>query len=657
MTSHRPGPRRRPALPLLLLLVGLLFGSAAAAAAQNGGEIAIRSISLSEDGQTVVAISVPPGLDVTDVEGALTVVENGRAIDTFAVERLTVEPDRITSAVALLIDTSGSTDGEAIANAKDAASDFVQRVTSVGIPVTLVEFNDTAQVLVESSTSVATLQGAIDGLVAAGDTALFDALQLAATRLSEDPEVQRREIVLFTDGADDGSVATLEAATLAAELAGATVTAVSLETSASDPQALAAIADATNGSVLDVTAADQVGDALDDVAEAITSQLLVAYTSDNALDRELTVTVTLATGTTLATDARTVTNSRRIVLDQPPAPPVQSEPGRLVDGAAARWVGLAGGGLAAFLLVGAALLSPADERSARVLRRQLAPERRATRDAPEIGIKDRVAAVMDAVPKPTGYDDKLQRQLDQASWPLRSGEFLGLTVALAFAGFVLGLLMQEALQAGPGTNWTLPLVLPVLGAVVPRLILLQRRQKRASLFHDQLPDTLQMLAGSLRAGYGLMQGLENVSKEGQEPSASEFGRIMTETRLGIPLEQALTAMAERVDSEDFRWVTVAVSIQRKVGGNLAELLDTVASTLREREQVRRQVNVLSAEGKLSAVILIALPIVFALYLGATRPSYLTPLFSTLPGNIMLVGAGILMTIGVIWIRNVIQIDV
>jgi tight adherence protein B len=135
----------------------------------------------------------------------------------------------------------------------------------------------------------------------------------------------------------------------------------------------------------------------------------------------------------------------------------------------------------------------------------------------------------------------------------------------------------------------------------------------------QLPDTLQLLAGTLKAGYGVLQAIDTVVKEVEDPTSTEFQRALTEARLGLPLEDSLGDMAERIDSDDFRWVVVAMNIQRQVGGNLAELLETVAATLRGREQVRRQISALSAEGRLSAIILIALPFVILGFLLMTNP--------------------------------------
>ena len=150
-------------------------------------------------------------------------------------------------------------------------------------------------------------------------------------------------------------------------------------------------------------------------------------------------------------------------------------------------------------------------------------------------------------------------------------------------------------------------------------VLTVRADRRRARFSDQLGDTLQLLAGSLRAGYGLLQAIDAVAQEAEEPTRQEFRRLVIETRLGRDLTDALHSMADRVGGEDFEWVVQAIEIHREVGGDLAEVLDTVAGTIRERNQLHRQVKALSAEGRLSAYVLMAAARVLVLVLAAAQP--------------------------------------
>jgi tight adherence protein B len=184
-----------------------------------------------------------------------------------------------------------------------------------------------------------------------------------------------------------------------------------------------------------------------------------------------------------------------------------------------------------------------------------------------------------------------------------------------------------------------------------------KETRRRKKFSDSLPETLQLMAGSLSAGYSLPQACDSVVREGQDPVATEFNRALVETRLGVPIEDALETIADRMRSKDWAWVVMAIRVQREVGGNLAELLITVASTLRDRARIRRQIQTLSAEGRLSAWILGGLPIVFTLYLLVARPSYILTLTKEPLGWLMIAGGVIFMVIGGLWMKKIVDVEV
>ena len=181
--------------------------------------------------------------------------------------------------------------------------------------------------------------------------------------------------------------------------------------------------------------------------------------------------------------------------------------------------------------------------------------------------------------------------------------------------------------------------------------------RRRAAFSEQLPDMLQLIAGSLQSGFSLPQAVDAVVREGTQPSAGEFSRALAEARVGADLEDALNRVADRMNSTDLRWTVMAVRIQREVGGNLAEVLRTTVGTMRERAYLRRQVGALSAERRLSAYILIALPIVVGGWFFYSDPGYMRPLYTTLPGLVMFVGSGVLIVIGALWMRALIKIEV
>ena len=254
------------------------------------------------------------------------------------------------------------------------------------------------------------------------------------------------------------------------------------------------------------------------------------------------------------------------------------------------------------------------------------------------------------VTKRQGLSDVIDGRLEAASVPMRTPEWL-----IVHIGAAVGLSLLFLLISG-GTLIATALGL-VLGLTLPWGFLLVRQGRRERAFLAQLPDTLQMLAGSLQAGYSLPQALDTVVREGQPPMSVEFNRALVESRLGMPVEDALEGIGRRLASQDFSWVVMAVRIQRDVGGNLAELLVTVADTLRERERLRRQVNVLSAEGRLSGWILGGLPVVFFVYLAVANPTYLGPMWSTPLGIGMMILAVVLLSVGAFWLTRVIKVEV
>lgn len=230
----------------------------------------------------------------------------------------------------------------------------------------------------------------------------------------------------------------------------------------------------------------------------------------------------------------------------------------------------------------------------------------------------------------------------------------GFVVLVASGAAVLALL-GALLGLTSGTSILLALLFALLAPVIAKIVVSSRTSSRRAKFGEQIDDTVQMLAGGLRAGHGLNRSLAAAAAEAEAPTSEELARVVNETRLGRPLPEALHAIAERMRSTDFEWVAQAIAINQETGGNLAEVLDQVGKTIRERNQIRRHVRALSAEGRLSAIILVALPIGVFLFMMVTNPSYLTPFFTSIIGMIALVLAVILLIIGTIWVSFAVKV--
>ncbi len=245
---------------------------------------------------------------------------------------------------------------------------------------------------------------------------------------------------------------------------------------------------------------------------------------------------------------------------------------------------------------------------------------------------------------------KIAQRLEGSGSKWRPAEWLLFHVGIFLLISLVGLLIG-------GGSPVLGVVFMIFGAVGPWLYLGYRRKARKKKFERALPDTLQLMSGSLAAGLSLAQSVDTIVREGTEPMASEFRKVLVETRLGLSLETALQGVADRFQSEDFGWVVMAINIQRQVGGNLSELLNTVAATMREREYIRRQVAALAAEGKLSAMVLGGLPPAFMLYLLLANRGYVMVLFTTPMGIAMLVGGAMILSVGIFWMSRIVKVEV
>ena len=251
--------------------------------------------------------------------------------------------------------------------------------------------------------------------------------------------------------------------------------------------------------------------------------------------------------------------------------------------------------------------------------------------------------------KGTRWLDGVQRKLNRARLRWRAVEFLALQGAAGMGGGLVGLVLTG--------QWLLALAASVLGLLLPDLYVARRYQQRLRAFDGQLPDALTLMANALKSGYSFLQAADVVAREMPAPIADEFAWLVKETRVNIPLEDALANLLDRVPSPDLDLVVTAVLIQKQVGGNLAGVLERTAETIRERVRLQGQIRTLTAQGRLSGWIVGALPVALLVLLSAMNPAYLQPLLTT-PVGWVLLGAGVVMeAAGVLVIRALIRVDV
>jgi tight adherence protein B len=256
---------------------------------------------------------------------------------------------------------------------------------------------------------------------------------------------------------------------------------------------------------------------------------------------------------------------------------------------------------------------------------------------------------LDAFLRHTPGIPQLDDLLQQADARYSLGFYLLLTLFLVIMGWVGSNLLS--------TNPLLHYVAPILGGSVPYLYLLRRKSKRIRQFQAQLPEALDMLARALRAGHALSGGLKLAAEEFPAPLGQEFQQTVDEINFGVSVPQALTHMALRVDFPDLKFFVVSVILQRETGGNLAEIMETLANLIRERFKLHGKIRVLSAEGRLSAAILVGLPIVMFLFLQWRSPEYIGLLITEPAGRVMLAGAVALLLMGLVMLKKMVAIKV
>jgi tight adherence protein B len=563
----------------------------------------------------------------------------------------------------LAIDTSASMAGTRIAEAKKAALAYLAAVPA-NVRVGVLTFDSTVKVVVPPSLDHAAARTAVGGLKLTRDTALYDGVLGALTAAGPGGQgAAQRKILLLSDGKDTTRTQ-LADVVAAVKKSGAEVDVVSLQKGDEANQPLNAIASAGKGSMLTASDPAALTAAFSKEATALARQVLVTAQVPADFDKTSTnvdVTVPTTSQTFSATAYVPVQSATDIEARKAAnAAPQQVSGGSLALSPNVMYGAIGAIGLGLLGLVAALALGSNKPATNLTLNQQIqaygvmaVPGQSGPRRDGEASANPFAGGAKEVAERALANNQNLEARiahaLEGAGVNLKPAEWLLLHAAIAVGGGLLGLLL------GSGS---IPLgVLLIIAAIIgPFMYLKLKRSRRFKAFGTALPDTLQLMSGSLSAGLSLGQSIDTIVREGSEPIAGEFRRVVIESRLGVTLEDAMDGMADRMESRDFKWVVMAIRIQRDVGGNLAELLLTVAATLREREFMRRHVRALSAEGRLSAYILGGLPPAFLLYLTLTKPDYVHDLYYTPMGLILCVVMGILLTVGVFWMSKVAKVD-
>ncbi|HEX6663509.1 MAG TPA: type II secretion system F family protein [Gaiellaceae bacterium] len=607
-----------------VLIILASAGLALPAAAGASSPVKIRHVDFSAFPLVRVTALAPQG-------ERLSVLENGAGADFLKARQLGAA-----QGLMLAVDNSESMQGRPLREAKQAAREFLaqeRRAVTTG----LVAFGHEALALTrggESKTDVANTLAALAPDVQPG-TSLYDAVVSSVRRLQR-MSAGTRILVLLTDGHDVGSRASLRDAILAAQRGNVVVYAISAGTRA-DRATLAALAGSTGGRLFEAQDVTQLSSIYAALGQELDRTWQLSYLTRARPGDSLDLTV--RAGSAEAAMRLRVPGSSSLGSSLIPA----SLAHRPLTAAIAV--------VLAALLLAVAGATAIRRRRAPQIRRLLSPH-----TARPDGEKEKrtqsgrletlVAWTENAMADLPG-SARLTRTVERAGSKLRIGHLPYLAVFSALLLVILG----TATGAGAG----LGILLLLAGLFLPFVGLWIAAGRRAKAFDRQLPDVLATVASTLRAGHGLRTALRAVADDGSPPASVELTRVLGEERLGRPLDEAITAMCERIGSEDLEYVATAINVQSQAGGSLATLFDTLSETVRERQRHARKVRALTSMGRMSATVLICLPFGLAFLMTLISPRYMAPFYKTSTGHVLIGFCLVSMSIGAFLLKRIVNV--
>lgn len=645
--------RRMMAVAASVVVTLLAFVAAPPASAEDASSLSVTSVA-GRDVQLLLRLD--PTMQVTADTPTRGTVEVGGVVIP-ATTDLEVTDTRPTMAI-LVLDASGSMAGARIKDARTAATAFLESIPQ-DVSVGLVTFNDSVTVRSDPTLDRETIINAIQATRPNGDTSLYDAVDSA---LGQVPDGTRARLLVLSDGKDTASSATLANVEKAAVASGVPIDVVAVKPTKAEARVLQGIADVNNGTLrtagesadlitaftaasksfgATVTLDASIPEGVDASGQPIAATVSVGNT---VIEETTTLPVEPSLAGASATPTPTPTprqaEVRPVPVIEPPAPSNHVVPLLL---AILIFVALV---FIALAILNARHHTRVVDRVEQVLSYESGSHTSSWGRQP----RPSALASFDAFLARHMNVRKVQRQLSAAEFGFTPAGWLLLRLAVGFVVCLVFIMLFGNVLLGV-----------ILGALltwlVARTILRSRVSSRQRAFADELSDFLLLLASGLRAGLSFTHSLASAAEDDKGEVGRQMRRVLREVNVGASLDGALLECSNRMDNEDLRWLVTALSIQREVGGNLSNILDTVASTIKGRDDLRREVHTLSAEGRLSGYILIALPVGVFLFLVVFRRPYVELLWTSPLGLVMLGGLVILMTIGWFWMRRVVRINV
>ena len=633
-------------LALLTAVLGLLALATPVAAQdqdqQSGPTVLVVHEVDAREASTLVTVLADDYRIAQDIE----IKQDGDKIDPTRVR--TATEAGIKQEIVFVVDANSNlAAGNVFETVTQELSAAIRNLPS-GTTVSVISAGVIATVVVEPTTDLQKASATVLNMRQSGKSSIFGALDLAGGLLSSGDHIST--VMVFSGNPDPSqSVDPLTAGQL---IVANQAQVVSLRFDGGEER-INKLVDVAGG--LNVGTADPAGvaEAVRDAVAASSNRILIEFPGLTENDQRSNVSITLG-------DARTEFNYQgdRLTRSMAALESVAAETGTLFSifhnslvlyaALAVLFVGL---GLAVFAF---GSIFASGESSLESLINRYSGEGEGELNDEESAIVQtalvrRAVEMSETFAEDRGFLAKVEKLLERARLPLRPGEAMSIYLVAIFFSAAIGFIVLGGLVGA--------VILASLAGFIQIAVVQFLAKRRIKQFVNQLPDTLQLLASTLRAGYSLPQGLEAVSHEISDPMGFELRRAMTEARLGREVEDALAGIAERLESEDFAWVVMAIGIQREVGGNLNELLMTVSDTMIARERLAGEVAALTAEGKMSAIMLGGMPPVLGLVMWIMNREYMDQLFITGMGNALLVAAVVSSLIGFVWMKKVITVNV
>jgi tight adherence protein B len=624
---------------LLLLLAAALVAVPLSSAGAAGDEL-----RLSPGGQATfphksLVLSLPSGVVIDPDDVAMS--ENGEPVHELSVKSVGSSAKSDFGTV-LAIDASNSMRGEPIERAIEAARAFAShRRTSQELGI--VTFNRRVRTVLEPTTDQDAIEAALAKPPAlASQTRMRDGA-IAALGTLRRSGIQAGSVVVLSDGADTGSRTAMSEITEDAQARGVRIFTIGLESLRFNEAELMGLAEAAAGEYIAAPSASELAGIYDELGARLAREYLVRYSSVAGPKRDVLVEATVA-----GVPGQATLRYRSPKIATPPQPAVRPEArGFWGSGTAMVLVGFG----SAFLICFAAAWILIDRRR---------PATAEERIAEFVTMGEQDAEGDDESERESLYE-RVEMGLRGRAWWRRFSVEVEIAridhkpAQIAVVTAVVTVLTMWLFATVSGATWV-----ALLAAVVPvgvRSFVRYRAAKQRQLFSEQLADNLQVIASAMRAGQSFAGALSVAVQDAPEPAKREFERVVSDERLGVPLEESLGTVVERMENRDLHQVALVAALQREAGSNSAEVLDRVADTIRDRVALRRLISSLTAQGRLSRWVVTLIPVGLAMYLALTAPDYLDPLLKTTVGNVMLAVAIVMCIAGSMVIKRIVDIKV